>query len=117
MFDKLSKTLVKLFGSRSQRVVKSYMHAAEQAGEFVEQVKALDPEALHELVLSQVLILKHVLSQIEEVGLTVLSADPEDNKTVPFTTTREWEVMRGVLREVLHMDARSTFKEVGSEER
>ena len=46
MFDKLSKTLVKLFGSRSERVVKSYMVAAEKAGEFEGQIKALSPEAL-----------------------------------------------------------------------
>jgi len=47
MFDKLSKTVVKLFGSRSERLVKKvYMTTARQAGAFEEQVKQLTDEQL-----------------------------------------------------------------------
>src|SRR5210317_1625317 len=45
-FEKVSKTLVKVFGSRNERLVKSYSVIAEQAGEFEEQTKRLDDEAL-----------------------------------------------------------------------
>ncbi len=46
MFDKISKILVKFFGSRNERIVKAYSVVAQQAGAFEEQVKALDDEAL-----------------------------------------------------------------------
>jgi len=46
MLDKISKTLVKVFGSRNERLVKSYYTIAEQAGEFEERTKTLSDEAL-----------------------------------------------------------------------
>jgi len=45
-FEKVSKALVKVFGSRNERLVKAYSVIAEQAGEFEEQTKKLDDEAL-----------------------------------------------------------------------
>ena len=44
--NKISKTLVKVFGSRNERLVKAYYVIAQQAGEFEEQVKNLDNESL-----------------------------------------------------------------------
>lgn len=46
MLNKISKILIKLFGSRSERLVKAYSVIARQAGEFEEQIKKLDDEAL-----------------------------------------------------------------------
>ena len=46
MLDKVSKTLVKVFGSRNERLIKAYSVIGQQAGEFEEQVKELDDEAL-----------------------------------------------------------------------
>ncbi len=46
MLGKVSKTLVKVFGSRNERLVKSYMAVAKNAGQFEEQIKNLDDEAL-----------------------------------------------------------------------
>ena len=46
VLDKVSKTLVKVFGSRNERLVKAYSVIAEQASEFEEQTKKLDDEAL-----------------------------------------------------------------------
>jgi len=43
---KINKTLVKVFGSRNERLVKAYLVIARQAGEFEEQVKNLDDESL-----------------------------------------------------------------------
>jgi preprotein translocase subunit SecA len=43
---KINKFLVKIFGSRNERLVKSYMRIALKSGEFEEQLKALDDEAL-----------------------------------------------------------------------
>ena len=45
-FEKVSKTLVKIFGSRNERLVKAYSVIAEQAAEFEERTKKLDDEAL-----------------------------------------------------------------------
>jgi len=45
-FEKVSKALVKVFGSRNERLVKSYSIIAEQAGDFEEQVTTLDDDAL-----------------------------------------------------------------------
>ncbi len=45
-FEKLGKSLVKIFGSRNERLVKAYMTVAVEAGEFEEQIKALDDEQL-----------------------------------------------------------------------
>jgi preprotein translocase subunit SecA len=42
----LNKFLVKIFGSRNERLVKGYMYAALAAGKFEEQVKGLSDEAL-----------------------------------------------------------------------
>ncbi len=46
MLDKVSKTLVKVFGSRNERLVKSYSTIAQQAAEFEEQIRVLSDEAL-----------------------------------------------------------------------
>ncbi|HIJ53694.1 MAG TPA: preprotein translocase subunit SecA [Planctomycetes bacterium] len=46
MFDKVSKILIKIFGSRNERLVKTYSVIAQQAGAFEEQLKKLDDEAL-----------------------------------------------------------------------
>ncbi len=46
MLDKISKFLIKIFGSRNERLVKAYSVIARQAGEFEEQTKQLDDEAL-----------------------------------------------------------------------
>jgi len=46
VLDKVSKTLVKVFGSRNERLVKAYSIIAQQASEFEEQIKKLDDEAL-----------------------------------------------------------------------
>jgi len=46
MFDKISKILIKIFGSRNERLIKSYSVIALEAGEFEEQIKKLDDEAL-----------------------------------------------------------------------
>ncbi|MHC4704900.1 MAG: preprotein translocase subunit SecA, partial [Planctomycetota bacterium] len=45
-FEKVSKALVKVFGSRNERLVKAYSIIAEQAGEFEEQTRKLDDAAL-----------------------------------------------------------------------
>jgi preprotein translocase subunit SecA len=42
----LSKFLVKIFGSRNERLVKGYMSTALAAGEYEADAKALDDEAL-----------------------------------------------------------------------
>ena len=46
VLDKVSKSLVKVFGSRNERLVKTYSIIAQQASEFEEQTKKLDDEAL-----------------------------------------------------------------------
>ena len=46
VLDKVSKTLVKVFGSRNERLVKTYSVIAQQASEFEDQTKKLDDEAL-----------------------------------------------------------------------
>jgi len=45
-FDKVSKALIRVFGSRNERMVKAYSVIAQQAAEFEEQFKGLDDEAL-----------------------------------------------------------------------
>jgi hypothetical protein len=40
MLKKFGKKIVKLFGSRSERLVKTYMTVARQASEFEERVKS-----------------------------------------------------------------------------
>ncbi|NIP27876.1 MAG: preprotein translocase subunit SecA [Phycisphaerae bacterium] len=46
MIDKISKILLKIFGSRNERMIKSYSVIAQEAGEFEESVKGLDDDAL-----------------------------------------------------------------------
>jgi len=46
VLDKVSKSLVKVFGSRNERLIKTYSVIAQQASEFEEQTKKLDDEAL-----------------------------------------------------------------------
>ncbi len=44
--DRINKILLKIFGSRNERLVKAYMVVAQQAGEFEEQVQQLSDEQL-----------------------------------------------------------------------
>jgi preprotein translocase subunit SecA len=46
MLDKIGKGLVKVFGSRNERLVKAYSVITRQAGEFEEQIQKLDDDAL-----------------------------------------------------------------------
>jgi len=46
MLDKVSKSLVKVFGSRNERLIKVYSVIAAQAGGFEEQIRKLDDESL-----------------------------------------------------------------------
>jgi preprotein translocase subunit SecA len=46
MVNKVSKILLKVFGSRNERLIKGYSVAARQAGGFEEQIKKLDDEGL-----------------------------------------------------------------------
>ncbi len=46
MFNKASKILVSVFGSRNERMIKSYLGIAPRALEFEEDLKALDDESL-----------------------------------------------------------------------
>ena len=45
-FDKASKILLKVFGSRNERLIKAYSVIAEGVGQFEEQIQALDAEQL-----------------------------------------------------------------------
>jgi len=46
MIDKISKILIKIFGSRNERMIKAYSVIAEEAGAFEESVKQLSDGAL-----------------------------------------------------------------------
>ncbi len=46
MLDRVGKILVKVFGSRNERLIKAYSVIARQGGEFEEQIKRLDDERL-----------------------------------------------------------------------
>ncbi|MHC4623626.1 MAG: preprotein translocase subunit SecA [Planctomycetota bacterium] len=46
MFDKVGKILVKVFGSRNERLIKGYSVIAREAGAFEEEIANLDDEAL-----------------------------------------------------------------------
>ncbi|MCH7916419.1 MAG: preprotein translocase subunit SecA, partial [Planctomycetes bacterium] len=46
MLKQISKALVKVFGSRNERVIKGYMATALEAGAFEERMMALDDDAL-----------------------------------------------------------------------
>ncbi len=48
MLDKISKILIKIFGSRNERLVKAYSVIAEQAGAFEEKIKTLSDAQLKE---------------------------------------------------------------------
>jgi preprotein translocase subunit SecA len=45
-FDKINKILLKVFGSRNERLIKAYSVIARQAGAFEEQIRKFDDEAL-----------------------------------------------------------------------
>ena len=45
-FEKFSKTLVKVFGSRNERLVKAYMTIALQSAQFEENISALNDQEL-----------------------------------------------------------------------
>jgi len=45
-FDKFSKTLVKVFGSRNERLVKTYMTIALQSAQYEENISALNDQEL-----------------------------------------------------------------------
>ena len=46
MLDKITRTLIKIFGSRNERLVKAYSVISKDAGKFEDQVKNLSDEAL-----------------------------------------------------------------------
>ena len=46
MIDKISKIILKIFGSRNERLIKSYSVIGPEVGEFEESVKGLDDEGL-----------------------------------------------------------------------
>ena len=46
MFEKTNKVLLKVFGSRNERLIKAYSVIARQGGEFEEQISKLDDEGL-----------------------------------------------------------------------
>jgi len=46
MVDKISKFLVKIFGSRNERMIKAYYDVANQVGEYEEQIQQLTDEQL-----------------------------------------------------------------------
>jgi preprotein translocase subunit SecA len=76
MIGKFGKTIVKIFGSRSQRLVKHYMTPARRAGEFEEQVKQLNDEQL----MAKTAEFKQVISN---------GANPEDILPEAFAVVRE----------------------------
>ncbi|HUT28391.1 MAG TPA: preprotein translocase subunit SecA [Sedimentisphaerales bacterium] len=45
-FDKVGKVLVKIFGSRNERLIKGYSVIAKEAGQFEEQIRKLDDDGL-----------------------------------------------------------------------
>jgi len=46
MFEKTNKVLLKVFGSRNERLIKAYSVIARQGGEFEEQISKLDDEGV-----------------------------------------------------------------------
>ncbi len=75
-FDKISKILVKIFGSRNERLVKAYLVVAQEASRFEEQIKKLDDETL-----------KAKTSQFKAAIKN--GARPEDILTEAFAVVRE----------------------------
>jgi preprotein translocase subunit SecA len=45
-FSRINKILLKIFGSRNERLIKAYSVIAQQAGKFEKQIQKLDDEAL-----------------------------------------------------------------------
>ena len=45
-FEKVSKALIKIFGSRNERLIKSYMTVPQQAAVYEDELRQLDDEAL-----------------------------------------------------------------------
>ncbi len=76
MLGKVNKTLVKVFGSRNERLVKAYMTIAQQSNELEEQTKQLSDEAL-----------KAKTSQFKEAIKSGTS--PEDILPEAFAVVRE----------------------------
>jgi preprotein translocase subunit SecA len=75
-FEKISKVLIKIFGSRNERLVKSYSVVAEQAQAFEEQIKSLSDEQLKEKT-------SEFKSRLKE------GAKPEDILGEAFAVVRE----------------------------
>jgi preprotein translocase subunit SecA len=76
-FEKVSKTLVKVFGSRNERLLKNiYAPVALRAGEFEEQAKQLDDEALK-------------AKTAEFKAAIQAGTDPEDMLPEAFAVVRE----------------------------
>jgi len=46
MLDKIAKLLIKIFGSRNERLIKAYSVIAREAGRFEQEIRKLDDEAL-----------------------------------------------------------------------
>jgi len=75
-FGKISKVLVKFFGSRNERLIKAYSVIAAQASEFEEQIKKLDDESLK-------------AKTAEFKGALKAGAGPEDILPEVFAAVRE----------------------------
>jgi len=76
MLQKINKALVKVFGSRNERMIKSYSVVAQATGEFEDTVKALDDEAL-----------KAKTAQFKDA--IKAGAEPEDILPEAFAVVRE----------------------------
>jgi preprotein translocase subunit SecA len=76
MFSKVNKILLKIFGSRNERLIKGYSVIAQRAGEFEEQIKNLSNEALKAKT-------AEFKSQLES------GADPKDVRPEAFAVVRE----------------------------
>ena len=76
MLNKISNILVKIFGSRNERLVKSDSVIAQQAGPFEEQIQKLDDDAIK--------------AKTEEFKSTLKNgATPEDILLEAFAVVRE----------------------------
>ncbi len=84
-FEKVNKVLVKVFGSRNERMVKSYSGIVAEAGEFEDRIKGLDDEALK-------------AKTAEFKGKINDGAAPEDILTEAFAVVREAAVRNVEMR-------------------
>jgi preprotein translocase subunit SecA len=76
MIDKISKVLIKIFGSRNERMIKGYSVIAQEAGAFEESVKQLSDEGL--------------LGKTEEFKAALTAGSrPEDILPEAFAVVRE----------------------------